>query len=763
MSDRPLPSPWLGPLKPKETVCLMVPDKIVLQKVVDSLKSVGQFDVTELALSETSAVYKAVEQKLHRALVIKLMPVAQWGEGRAAVSAMAAAERKTVRGFDHPNLPRMISGGEVDGHFFWIFDFVDGIPLRTTIEKGETLKALDLVDMARQLCASLDFTSKSGIVHHRFTPNNLIIEWDGCAKLLDWSVPPYPDLGANASPETLKSAHYLSPEQLAGENGDNRSSLFSVGAILYRLATGKVPFEGEDMASLRAAMESRPKTLVEVDRKIPPGISGPIMKLLSKDPADRYKSGPEFIKELESFKKFGQKDELPANFVMQKPAGGNGLMGSGGGLGALETEWSQSSWTPPAAVSKPDVVSMQESSVGIATPAYEATAEETVPVKETVYEEKTVVTETPKPKIQLPKIKIDPAKVGNAVTKEVKKIPPLAAVIVVGVLFFGFLIWRAVVPYLVTDRTNAPSPDPDIPVTQTVQVQTQTQTQSAVETPAQAEPVQAEPTVVEPTVVENRPAIKGGKKKGKNRSAPAIVTPTTPTFGELSVSSDPEGAQFQLDGKSDERFVTPATLGQLSPGRHSITYNKAGYRPETLATEVVAGSRASVMIKLSHQGGTVVIGSVPAGANIFVDGRDTGKITPAQVIIPSGQHAVALRTVGYLEYSSSVTVAEGQSQSLSPSLVQLGRTIEIKVKKGGLFGRRGDKDMGTVSVRTTPPGAIITVNGQLAPKATPIEFSLNPGGYELLIELKGYRSVKRNIVVEAGAKNSVDVTLDQQQ
>jgi serine/threonine protein kinase len=750
------------PQKTKETVCLMVPDKVVLQKVVDSLKSVGQFDVSDLAVSETSAVFKAVEQKLRRALVIKLMPVGQWGEGRAAISAMAAAERKIVRGFDHPNLPRMISGGEVDGQFFWIFDFIDGIPLRTTIEKGETLKALDLVDMARQLCASLDFTSKSGIVHHRFTPNNLIIEWDGCAKLLDWSVPPYPDLGANASPETLKSAHYLSPEQLAGENGDNRSSLFSVGAILYRLATGKVPFQGEDIASLRTAMESRPKTLIEIDRKIPPGISAPIMKLLSKDPAERYKSGPEFIKELESYKKFGQKDELPANFVMQKPAAGNGLMGSsGGGLGALETEWSQSSWTPPPVSSKPAMGSTQESSVAVAAPAHEVFSEEAAPIKETVYQETTVVAEAPKPKIQLPKIKIDPEKVGNAVAKEVKKIPPLVAVSVVGVLFIGFLIWRAVVPYLVTDRMSAPAPDPDIPITQTTQVQTPAQ--PAVEAPAQVQPLEAEPAVTQPAVVDSRPAAKGGKKNSRNRKAPAVVTPTLPSLGELSVSSDPEGAQFQLDGRSDSRFVTPATVGQLTPGRHSIVYSKAGYRSETLATEVVAGSRATVMIKLSHQGGTVAIGSIPAGANIFVDGRDTGKITPAQVIIPSGQHAVALKTVGYLEYNSSVTIADGQSQSLSPTLVQLGRTVEIKVKKGGLFGRRGDKDMGSVSVRTSPPGAIVSVNGQLAPKATPLEFSLNPGGYELLIELTGYKSVKRNIVVDAGAKNSVDVTLDQQQ
>lgn len=761
----------------------MAPDRVVLQKVVDSLKNVGQFGVTELSVTDSSAVYKAVEQKLRKALIIKLMPVAQWGEGRTAASTMAANERKIVRGFDHPNLPRMLSGGEVDGHFFWICDFVDGIPLRNTIEKGETLKPLDLVDMARQLCASLEYTSKSGIVHHRFTPNNLIVEWDGAAKLLDWGVPSYPDLGANASEKTLASAHYLSPEQLGGQSGDYRSSLFSVGAILYKLATGKLPYNGENIAALRSAMDGTAKTLVEVDRKIPPGISVPIMKLLSKDPAERYKSGPEFIKELESYKKFGQKDELPANFMMQKAPGsglagagnGAGFAGGGGGFGALETEWAPSAWKPAvSAPPKPQMVSAQETPVAVAAPAYVAPAPGAsgAPGPETVYQETTVV-EAPKAKITLPKVKIDTAKVGGAVMKEVKKIPPLAVVITAGALFFIFLAWRAVVPYLVTDRMNAPTVDPDIPSIKASQQQQQPapqqeqpQAQPQVEAPQPTQPVEAaplatQPLVVQSTAIDSRPVAKGGKK-GKQQKLPAVVTSALPTFGEISVNSDPEGAQFQLDGRSDARFVTPATIGQLSPGRHTVTYSKAGYRSESVATEVVAGSRATVMTRLSHQGGTVSISSVPAGGSIFVDGRDTGKVTPAQMSVPSGQHAISVKTVGYLEYSSSVTLADGQSQSLAPTLVPLARVTEIKLKKGGLFGGRGDKNMGTVSVRTNPAGAVVMVNGQLAPKATPVEFSLNPGGYEVVIELRGYRSIKRNVVVEAGAKNSVDETLEQQ-
>ncbi len=747
----------------------MAPDKAVLQKVIDSLKNVGQFDVTEISTTETAAVYKAVEQKVRKALVIKLMPLAQWGDRRTGVSAMAANERKVVRGFDHPNLPRMLTGGEVDGHLFWICDFVDGVSLRSTIEKGETLKALDLVDMARQLCASLDYTSKSGIVHHRFTPGNLIVEWDGAVKLLDWGVPSYADLGPNASAKTLQSAHYLSPEQLMGDAGDYRSSLFSVGVILHQLATGKLPFAGDNIESLRAAMQGSARTLVEHDRKIPPGISVPIMKLLSNDPEQRYKSGPEFIKELENYKKFGQKDELPANFV-QKPSAGAASGGNGGGFtpstggsfGALETEWSPSAWKPAVSTAPParmDLVSAQESSVAVAQAPVEESA---VVIKETVYEEKTAVEPASKAKISLAKVDAKKVgkQVGGAVLKEAKKIPPLAAVITVAALFFIFLAWRAVVPYLVTDRMSAPVVDPDIPnlkATQSVPAEPQAQTQPEVpEQSAEPQPPAGEP---QPAVVETRAAAKAGRK-GKQKSAP-VVAPALPTFGEISVNSEPEGAQFQIDGRG-EAFTTPATIGQLVPGKHILTFGKQGYRSETLGADVTAGSRATVMVRLSHQGGTVAFGSVPGGASILVDGRNTGKVTPAQLAIPSGQHAVGLKTEGYLEFNSTVTIADGQSTSVSATLVPLGRTSDIKLKKGGLFGGRGNKDMGTVTVRTNPAGAMILVNGQSAPKATPVEFSLNPGGYELQIQLMGYKTAKRNIVVEAGAKNSVDVQLEQQ-
>jgi serine/threonine protein kinase len=742
----------------------MAPDG-VLQKVVASLKSVGEFDLSAISVTPSSSVYKAVEKTLRRALIIKLMPLAPWGANGAQMSAMAGAERRIVKGFDFPNIPRMLTGGEVDGHLFWITEFVDGIPLNTTLEKGETLSALDLVDMARQLCASVESTSKSGIVHHRFHPHNLIVEWDGGVQILDWGVPPYADLGASASAETVHAAHYLAPEQLAGQVGDFRSNLFSVGVMLYQLATRKLPSNGENIALLRASMDVEvPRNPSQWNSKIPAGISTPILKALSRNPNDRYQSASELIKDLENFKKYGVKEELPANFFAQKstPASAQGLgTPQGSRLQPDVTMELDSAWTPAVTASKPRdvaVMSAQDSMVAVAEkPAEPAPmpVEVVAPVKETVYTEpeaKPAAAATPK--IPLPKIK--PPKITmKDVNRVVNKIPPLTAAIVFAAVVVIFLAWKIIVPYTIVKD----SPTTSAPVQQQAAPTPAPVVETVPETPAPV--VQEAPA--EPEVVV-RSFDKNGRKVNKKKTA-AVPVAATPTLGELSVTSDPAGVSFQVDGRGDNSFVTPYTVAQLAPGRHVVTFNKAGYQSQSLATDVVAGSRATIMTKLATQGGTLSIGSKPNGAAIAIDGRDTGRVTPAQVILSNGQHSITLKLPGYLEATQTVNSVDGQSHSISPEMIAMGRTIEIKTTKKGIFGlgNRADKDMGKVNIRTNPNGAAVLVNGQLAPKSTPLEFSLNPGGYELTFQLRGYKTKKKIIVVEAGSKLNVDENLEIEQ
>jgi serine/threonine protein kinase len=741
----------------------MAPDG-VLQKVVASLKSVGEFDLSAISITASSSVYKAVERKLRRPLVIKLMPLSQW-PNRGQMSAIAGAERRIVKGFDLPTIPRLLTGGDVDDHLFWITEYVDGIPLNKNFEMGETLSALDLVDMARQLCTSVESTGKSGVVHHRLHPHNLIIEWDGSAKILDWGVPPYADLGANASATTLHAAHYLAPEQLGGAIGDLRSNLFSVGVMLYQLATAQLPFKGDTVAALKSSMESgAPASPSLLIRKIPEGISAPIVKVLATNPDDRYQSASELLRDLENFKKYGVKEELPENFYTRSTPAANSEPDTqrssrpqfDSGLDFDNT------WTPAVTAKQPaDVafMSLQDSTVAVIerpTEPAPAPVEQPVPVKETVYcEPEAKPAAQPKPKIPLPKIK--PPKVTmKDVNKVVSKVPPLTAALVLAGIVIVLFAWKFIIPSLITK---------DAPVTNVVAQDTPVQTLPPEQPAAQPAP---QPSVDAPTADEPsdpdvvvRTFDKGGHAKPvrKGKTKTPVLAPPPPTVGELVVNSDPAGVSFQVDGRGDPSYVTPFTVTQLAPGHHSVTFSKAGYQTQSLSTDVTAGSRATVMTRLALQGGTLNIGSIPSGAHITIDGRDSGKTTPAQFIV-RGQHTVTLKFPGYLDANVPVSVADGENRSIGPDLIPMGRTVDIKTTRKGLFGMgRGDKDMGRVTLQTEPSGATILVNGQPAPKASPTEIMLNPGGYELTFQLPGYKTQKKVIVVDSGSRMNITETL----
>jgi hypothetical protein len=246
----------------------------------------------------------------------------------------------------------------------------------------------------------------------------------------------------------------------------------------------------------------------------------------------------------------------------------------------------------------------------------------------------------------------------------------------------------------------------------------------------------------------------------KPKAATQPVAPPPPTAGELAVASDPEGAAFQLDGRSDPSYVTPVTVSQVAPGHHTITFSKAGYQTQSLSAGVTAGARSTVMTRLALQGGALNVGSTPSGAHIAIDGRDTGKTTPAQFIVVPGQHKLTLKFQGYLDANVPFSMSDGENHSVTPDLIPMGRTVDIKTARKGLFGLgRGAKDMARVAIRTEPSGATVLVNGQAAPKTTPTEILLNAGGYELTFQLPGYKTQKKVIVVDSGSKMNVTETL----
>src|SRR5262249_6730266 len=153
----------------------------------------------------------------------------------------------------------------------------------------------------------------------------------------------------------------------------------------------------------------------------------------------------------------------------------------------------------------------------------------------------------------------------------------------------------------------------------------------------------------------------------------------------------------------------PFALTNLQPGQHSITVTKSGYTSDTRSVNVISGNRATIVVHLAQLTATLIVNSDPAGANIYVDGRDTGTKTPAQVSVDKGQHVVPVRKMGYIDETMNGQFVLGQSFNFAPTLRPLGNVDNIHAvggKMSKLFGGKSAQAGQTVvSIHTQPKGA----------------------------------------------------------
>jgi len=233
-----------------------------------------------------------------------------------------------------------------------------------------------------------------------------------------------------------------------------------------------------------------------------------------------------------------------------------------------------------------------------------------------------------------------------------------------------------------------------------------------------------------------------------------------PATGELVISSAPEGAQVQVDGSV--AGLTPLSLENLSAGQRLVVLSKAGYAVESRSVMVQRGSRTALAVSLNQLAAMASIASDPPGAAIIIDGRDTGKVTPAKLVVGQGSHSLVLRMPGYLETATSMALNPGETFQFMPTLKPLGNADDIKQvgKLKKLLGRSGQENTARVQVHTFPKGAQIMFNSRMMDHTSPAEFLLGPGTYEVTLTLSGYKPVHKTIAVEANGRMEVNETLE---
>jgi len=363
---------------------------------------------------------------------------------------------------------------------------------------------------------------------------------------------------------------------------------------------------------------------------------------------------------------------------------------------------------------------------------------------------------------EVEKPKVQPREVAKKAVTEIKKTPPklfgyaIAGAVAIILLVLGGIAWHIhsenswdeSTPVQTAAPVVAPKPQPAASVPPAV---TQPTVQPAV-TAAAAPDTGESDTAPDSVTVEPRFKNRSSNKR-RSRSVTPVILP-----GELTINSTPAGAEVTVDGQTDPSWVTPLSLTGVAPGRHTINVSKAGFTSEARAIDVSQGGKAVVALQLAQLSAGISVTSTPTGAEIYLDGRDTGKQTPAQISVDKqGNHNLVVKKQGYMEEATLASLQYGQTFRFAPTLRLLGVTDDIKYKK--LFGGKNNS-MGSVNIKTTPKGAQIAVNRRILDRNSPVEFYLNPGTYVIDITASGYKPTHKIIEVSRDGKVNLDENMD---
>jgi len=242
--------------------------------------------------------------------------------------------------------------------------------------------------------------------------------------------------------------------------------------------------------------------------------------------------------------------------------------------------------------------------------------------------------------------------------------------------------------------------------------------------------------------------------KGSTSAAPKKKEVAAVVMVDVSVVSTPPGAKVQIDGKGESSWITPFTA-KLAPGSHTVTFTKSGLVGDTKTVNVAAGKSHKVEGKLSEALLSASLASDPVGASIEVDGKQTGKVTPAVLSLDKGEHNFVFRKDGFQDLSKKATLKDGEAFAFTAAMkpVQKDSTGSIFKK---IFGG-GDKV--SLQVNSDPKGAEIYVEGNYLNKKTPSKISLAPGEYELQLRLDGYTTLSRKVIVQKDTPLTISETL----
>ena len=261
-----------------------------------TVTQIGKYQVLGvLGVGGMGVVYRGLDKSMGREVAIKTLTEAtEELRQRFLLEARSGV-------LNHPNIVTVYDFGEQDGNPYIVMEFVKGGSLENLLREGRTFSLIEKLEIVRQVCLGLGYAHQHGVIHRDIKPANVMVQPDGNIKIVDFGVARLESQsGHTQTGMVIGTFHYISPERLLGKPADGRADIWSAGVILYQLLAGRLPFPGDDPATLHRVIREPHDPVTKIRSDYPPALDQLIDHALAKDPLDRYETGEEMAADIEA-------------------------------------------------------------------------------------------------------------------------------------------------------------------------------------------------------------------------------------------------------------------------------------------------------------------------------------------------------------------------------------------------------------------------------------------------------------------------------
>ena len=252
----------------------------------------GRYELLgELGRGAMGVVFRARDPIIDRVVALKTIDPGRSGAAHASFAERFFQEARSAGRLNHPNIVTIYDAGEAGGQAYIAMEYLEGTSLRQTLDEEAPLPVQRAVEIAGQVARGLAYAHEHGVVHRDIKPANIIVLRNRRPKITDFGIARLGEADVLAG-SRAGSPKYMSPEQIRGDGAlDGRSDLFSLGAVLYEMLTGRQPFAGVEVVDImRAVLESTPAPPSTHNAAVPPELDAVVLRMLAKRPDERHPS-----------------------------------------------------------------------------------------------------------------------------------------------------------------------------------------------------------------------------------------------------------------------------------------------------------------------------------------------------------------------------------------------------------------------------------------------------------------------------------------